>query len=278
VIGIQVKDSSEQFTKCPNFLNPFVLKWAHESDFTPKDIEPDIPRRLDLCYCLKTKPDKLIFFTLRKADGNKTIYPPGTYKVKVRVDSENAQTVDGEFEIQFGNSWNDIQVTTIDEVKNEQYSQGAQKKARRITPWLGLAAALITLLAAVITLWNPFTKKTISRTSNKTKISAKAKTGGDSSPAIITSVPNSPVIVNYDSPESKTKQIAENKFALSPKEIFEDIDSRPVFQQKDAWKYYIGLKVKWRLCLISISMLDEKNSRCPYECRRNHWQKNFLLS
>jgi hypothetical protein len=34
------------------FMKPtsWCLKWAHEMDFEPRDIKPDIPRRLDLCY------------------------------------------------------------------------------------------------------------------------------------------------------------------------------------------------------------------------------------
>ena len=96
--------------------------------------------------------------------------------------------------------------------------------------------------------------------------SPEAKTSGDSSPAIITSGPNSSVTVNYDSPESKTKQIDEKQFfALTPKEILENIKSRPVFQQEDARKYYIGLKVKWRLYLFSVDK-DKKDEKTAQVC------------
>ena len=62
------------------------------------------------------------------------------------------------------------------------------------------------------------------------------------------------------SPKEHTKQIAESISALSPKEIYAEINSRPLYQQKDAGKYYIGLKVKWPLYLTSINMLGEKTA------------------
>lgn len=58
--------------------------------------------------------------------------------------------------------------------------------------------------------------------------------------------------------ETKSDKKDENIFSLSPKEIFEEIDSRPVFQRKDARKHYVGLKVKWRLHLSSVTKWNEK--------------------
>ena len=92
------------------FSAPFILKWAHEKDYDPKDIEPDLPRRLDLCYGLERKPNQLSFFTIHKPDGNLTIYPPGTYRVKVRVDSENASLVDKYFIVNFKGGWDQITI------------------------------------------------------------------------------------------------------------------------------------------------------------------------
>jgi len=117
--------------------------------------------------------------------------------------------------------------------------------------WLLFLAALVLLLLYILPKLNL----------EYQNIHPEDKTSGDSSPAISTSGPNSPVIVNYDSLESKTKQIAEKEFDPSPEEIYKDIESRPLFQQKDAMEYYIGLKVKWQLCLSSISMLDEETAR-----------------
>ena len=49
--------------------------------------------------------------------------------MKVRVDAENTQTVDGEFVIQFGDSWNDIRVATGDGAINEKDNESTQQKA-----------------------------------------------------------------------------------------------------------------------------------------------------
>jgi len=58
--------------------------------------------------------------------------------------------------------------------------------------------------------------------------------------------------------ETKSDKKDEKKFSLSPKEICEEIRSRPVFQQEDAAKYYTGLMVRWRLRLKLVSKPDEK--------------------
>ena len=137
-----------------------------------------------------------------------------------------------------------------------------KKLCTKLKSYPFLLCCCLLLISIIVTypLWHPLINKTDHNSSGNTNIGSEAKTSGDSSPAIITSEPNSPVTANYDSSESKTKRIAENKFSLLPKEIFEEINSRPVYQQKDARKYYIGSKVKWPLYLSSIHMLDEKTA------------------
>lgn len=63
---------------------------------------------------------------------------------------------------------------------------------------------------------------------------------------------------NKTTTESKYYKKDENIFSRSPKEICEDIRSKPVFQQEDTAKYYTGLMVRWRLRLKLVSKLDEK--------------------
>lgn len=130
---------------------------------------------------------------------------------------------------------------------------------------------IATVIAAIVVatpavLWQFLTKKPQSDSPIAPPINdnlpiSEAKTSADSSPAIITSGPNSNVTVNYNLPKSKTKKVDENKLNISPGEIYADIESRPLFQQNDARRYYIGLKVKWRLNLSSVSILDEKTAR-----------------
>ena len=75
-----------------------------------------------------------------------------------------------------------------------------------------IQAALITsgfmLVAAVLTtpLWTPFINKLFGGSGKGTKISTALETSGKSSPAIITGGPNSPVTINYNSPEQEDLQ------------------------------------------------------------------------
>lgn len=227
VIDIQAEDTTGSFVLCPGFLNPFILKWAHEDNFNPKDIEPDIPVRLDLCCGLQNRPNNLIFITQQKADGNQTIYPPGTYNVKVRVNAENSQTVDGEFVIQFGGSWNDIHVITDDNIETEhrKVNSGEPKKekggwGKKIGVGLFGLAAIATILAVLFgdNIWGRFNEK----------LKSKKPT--------------------TETTEMETKQIAESKLVLSLRNICRDIESRPSALQHETAKQYYGLSIK-RECL-----------------------------
>jgi len=111
VIDLSVHDENGVYSRHPDFSHPFTLKWGHENDYLPKDIEIDIPRRLDLCYGLQSTPGHMFFFTEQKPDGNLTIYPCGTYRVTVRVDAENAKHVDRSFLIKFSGEWDQINVS-----------------------------------------------------------------------------------------------------------------------------------------------------------------------
>lgn len=81
--------------------------------------------------------------------------------------------------------------------------------------------------------------------------------------------------INKTTTDTKTDKKDENKFAISPKEICEDIRSRPVFQQEDAAKYYTGLKVRWCLRLKLISKMDEKTVRVLM--RTDEWLEEQIL-
>ena len=123
---------------------------------------------------------------------------------------------------------------------------------------LGCIFIAIIIMSSPLEWLFPVSEKKGHNQSVSTSLSSEANTRGDSSPSITTSGPNSPVTVNYELPESKTEQITENKLNFSLKAICEDIDSRPLAQQAEAEKQYLGMKIK-RECLkvLEINSLDE---------------------
>ena len=89
-----------KFQNISEYRNIMCLKWAHEKDFSSKNIDTDTPRRLDVCY-VHEEFDTLHFFTEKYPSGNQTDFLPGKYKIKVRIKCENASTVEKEFIIQY---------------------------------------------------------------------------------------------------------------------------------------------------------------------------------
>ena len=94
----------------PGFVASVSLKWAHEPDFGPRDIEHELPRRLDLCYALASSPQILRFFAPPNPSGVQKIFPPGVYIVVVRLTADNARTARGVFRVDFTQGWNRIVV------------------------------------------------------------------------------------------------------------------------------------------------------------------------
>jgi hypothetical protein len=84
----------------PEYRKIMRLKWAHEIDFMPKDIETDIPRRLDVCY-VHQGYDIIHFFTEKYATGNQTDFQPGKYRISIKVKCDNAKSVDKVFIITY---------------------------------------------------------------------------------------------------------------------------------------------------------------------------------
>jgi len=94
----------------PGFVASVYLKWAHEQDFGPRDIEHDHPRRLDLCFAIATPPQILRFFAPPNPSGVQTMFPPGIYTVVVRVTADNAAAARAVFRVDFTQGWNHIVV------------------------------------------------------------------------------------------------------------------------------------------------------------------------
>lgn len=91
---------NNNFWRTPGYRNIMTLKWAHEKDFSPKDIEKEVPKRLDVCY-VHQGFDTLHFFTEKYPSGNQTDFPPGVYKIKIRVKSDNSKSTEKEFIVSY---------------------------------------------------------------------------------------------------------------------------------------------------------------------------------
>jgi len=113
LMAVLQRDADDRTAPAPGFVAPVVLKWAHELDWNwnPRDIEHDVPRRLDLCYALQSAPQQLRFFSHPVPSGVQTIFPPGLYTIRIRVDAENAAHVEGTFNIDFTHGWSQITIT-----------------------------------------------------------------------------------------------------------------------------------------------------------------------
>jgi hypothetical protein len=88
-----------KFQPVPTYKNIMRLKWAHEKDWSPKDVE-DVPIRLDVAY-VHQGYDTLHFFTEKYPSGNQTDFPPGNYKVRIRVKCDNAGGVEKDFLVKY---------------------------------------------------------------------------------------------------------------------------------------------------------------------------------
>ena len=111
LIAVSERKPDGNYQPHPGFVSPVVLKWAHEPDFGPRNIDHDLPRRLDLCFAVQNPPSILRFFTHKMPSGNQTDFLPGTYRVKVRIDAENAAHIDGIFVVSYTGIWNQISVS-----------------------------------------------------------------------------------------------------------------------------------------------------------------------
>lgn len=96
---------------CPHigFTSPVKLKWAHEKDWSSKDIPPKTSIPLDLCYVLEGDPS-LHFFTEKFPRGLQTDFPQGNYRAKVRVTGDNVKPDVKEFLFRWGSDWKNLKI------------------------------------------------------------------------------------------------------------------------------------------------------------------------
>ena len=109
LLEISMRNPDGSTSPAPGFLAPVFLKWAHEPDFDPRDVERGRPRRLDLCFALASSPDQLRFFAPPSPSGV-LIFPRGVYTVRVRVSVDNMRAAHGAFRVDFTRGWDQIVV------------------------------------------------------------------------------------------------------------------------------------------------------------------------
>ncbi len=278
VIGIQVETPRDRFVPHPDFRNPFVLKWAHEEDFCPKDIEHDIPCRLDLCVVLANQPDSLRFMTSHKPDGNRKVYGPGTYKVRIRVNAANAKPTDGDFIVHFNGDWQHVRVTsaTFDlpgkpsasTIRTSPEDTGKRPRLK-LRIW-AIASSCLVLLTAFSTLLLNLDRikeklaatpppgdsnqlpssKTIKDSAANTTLNTEGNTSGEGSPVITVQGTNNSVVLNSNLPDAQAAPtpaegpLNGSTLHLTLAGICADIESRPLAQQQSTADQYCRLPIK----------------------------------
>lgn len=70
-------------------------------------------------------------------------------------------------------------------------------------------------------------------------------------------------------PQPVSSEGEQSDLALSPMEIVKEIKSRPSYQQENAANHYVGLKVRWKLNVISVRRQDEKENTVRLFCNVN---------
>ena len=102
------------FEPAPRFKNPVELHWAHEPlDCFAKDIPPDEPTRLDVCYAHEGYP-MLHFFCEKLPRGVQTDFPPGRYKIRIRVRSEGGATCTRRFLVAFDGNFRSVYLEQLE--------------------------------------------------------------------------------------------------------------------------------------------------------------------
>jgi len=91
---------NKTYQSVPGYRKIMQLKWAHEKDFSPQDIEKGRPRRLDVCF-VHEGYDIVHFFTKKSPTGNQTDFPPGIYEVEIGVKSDNSESARNSFIVRY---------------------------------------------------------------------------------------------------------------------------------------------------------------------------------
>lgn len=102
-----------KFQAVPEYMNIVTLKWSHENNFNPKDVDPGYPVRSDLCY-VHENYDILHFATEKHPSGSQTDFPPGTYKVKIKINCDNSKSVEKEFVVKLNSgNFKSLEISNI---------------------------------------------------------------------------------------------------------------------------------------------------------------------
>jgi hypothetical protein len=102
------------FEPAPLFRNPVELHWAHEPvDCFVKDIPPDQPTRLDVCYAHEGHP-VLRFFCDHRPRGVQTDFPPGRYKIRITVRSQDGVVCSRGFLVAFDGNFRKLYLEQLE--------------------------------------------------------------------------------------------------------------------------------------------------------------------
>jgi hypothetical protein len=102
------------FEAAPLFNNPVELHWAHEPlDCFAKDIPPHEPTRLDVCYAHEGYPT-LRFFCDKRPRGVQSDFPPGRYKIRIRVRSEDGAICSRRFLVAFDGNFQSVYLEQLE--------------------------------------------------------------------------------------------------------------------------------------------------------------------
>lgn len=112
---VHAESSLGAFEPAPLFRNPVELHWAHEPvDCFTKDIPPHEPTRLDVCYAHEGRSE-LHFFCDKRPRGVQTDFPPGRYKIRIRVRTEEGATCSRRFLVEYDGNFRSVHLEQLGE-------------------------------------------------------------------------------------------------------------------------------------------------------------------
>jgi len=98
-----------RFQNIPAYKQAATLRWADSKDFSAKEMA-STPLRLEIC-CVREGQDTLHFSTENASRDNQTVFPPGTYKIRIRIKGARLQMVTNEFIVKYNASeFNSLQI------------------------------------------------------------------------------------------------------------------------------------------------------------------------
>jgi hypothetical protein len=134
-----------------------------------------------------------------------------------------------------------------------RYEQPGSQRVRTVTNgevWSGIGGTVLTLVVTVLIYAH-----------------SRRKTGDDAQSA--GPIPQPAKARDHNRAPFKSTRINATEAGLQPREILNDISSRPPFQHKEAEHHYVGFDVAWNLCLVSAPEWQNRNVVDALFCEAN---------